>query len=497
MHLSFQLQPYLVKEIEIDRAGSANEKKATNTANDNNERGPKRRQGLDTDRTVLLEDMLPPAQSAVSGSGMLPPATPAYVLRGHSCAIHALSFYAGNSRLLSGDAEGWIIAWDIVTRRAAASWKAHTGAILGVEGIEVGGERRIFTHGRDHKFRVWRLNLADEDLMSKVLPADEAGGGQRVHEPWLLHSLDVNALNFCVFSYCYLTPEALRASETESNYGDQPQFYVAVANSISEGGIDIFHLPSQRRVSKVLPEPLAKTGMLMAVDLFVASTRQLYIASGYEDGTSMVHVLKGDLSPSSRLLNAQESWSWEKIYSVRAHSQPVLSLSTSPGAEELWFITSSADAVLAKHPLPTLETDVVMQREVITKPLQVVNTKHAGQQGLKVRSDGKIFATAGWDKRVRVYSCKTMNELAVLKWHREGCFAVAFAELLRDASSITPRPGPSTEADVEGTENSTTLARPTSGGLAAIKERRNVKAMTTHWLAAGGKDFKISLWDIY
>lgn len=361
------------------------------------------------------------------------------------------------------------------------------------------------SHGRDHKLRVWRLNLSDEDLMSKTLPVDEAGSAQReILEPWLLHSLDVNALNFCAFSYCYLAPEMLQASGLESVYGDQPQFLMAVANSISEGGIDVFHLPSQRRVSKIVPDPSAKTGMLMAVDMFITSTKQLCIASGYEDGTAMVHVLKGDVSPTLKLLNAQETWSWEKVYSVRAHSQPVLSLSTSPGSDKQWFITSSADAVLAKHPLPNTDPDVVMQREVESKPLQTVNTKHAGQQGLKVRSDGKIFATAGWDNRTRVYSCKSMKELAVLKWHREGCFAIAFADL--DVTpAVSNRSNPEAESPKSEDEKCThqpdkmalTSSRPTTWGLAAIKERRNIKAMTTHWLVAGGKDCKISLWDIY
>jgi hypothetical protein len=35
------------------------------------------------------------------------------------------------------------------------------------------------------------------------------------------------------------------------------------------------------------------------------------------------------------------------------------------------------------------------------------------------------------------------------------------------------------------------------GSLAAIKEQRSRKAQLTHWIAAGSKDGKISLWDIY
>jgi WD40 repeat protein len=83
----------------------------------------------------------------------LPPATPVYVLRGHASPIHALEFYAQNSRLISGDADGWIVVWDMATKRPAAAWKAHDAAVLGVRGVaypradvDGGIERRIFTY---------------------------------------------------------------------------------------------------------------------------------------------------------------------------------------------------------------------------------------------------------------------------------------------------------------------------------------------------------------
>jgi hypothetical protein len=64
---------------------------------------------------------------------MLPPAQPAYILRGHNSQIHATQFIRVNSRLVTGDAEGWIVVWDLATKRPAAVWKAHEGGpILGI-----------------------------------------------------------------------------------------------------------------------------------------------------------------------------------------------------------------------------------------------------------------------------------------------------------------------------------------------------------------------------
>jgi ASTRA-associated protein 1 len=136
------------------------------------------------------------------------------------------------------------------------------------------------------------------------------------------------------------------------------------------------------------------------------------------------------------------------------------------------FFTCGADAIVAKHPIPDLGS------KLETAPLATVDTKHSGQQGLSVRSDGKIFATAGWDGKVRVYSPKTMKEVAVLKWHDVGCYAVAFSEV---------------EEDHLGDANEGSLLAKSD----TIRSRRIQHAQTAHWLAAGSKDGKVSLWEIY
>ncbi|KAL0256066.1 Astra associated protein 1 Asa1 [Diplodia seriata] len=60
-----------------------------------------------------------------------PPAQPAYILRGHAAHVHAVRFLRHNSRLLTGDADGWVVLWNVATKRAVAVWRAHDGAILG------------------------------------------------------------------------------------------------------------------------------------------------------------------------------------------------------------------------------------------------------------------------------------------------------------------------------------------------------------------------------
>ena len=349
-------------------------------------------------------------------------------------------------------------------------------------------------------------------------PQSETGSRS---QPWLLHSLPVNALNFCPFSLVFLDGDtAAPATSSGAGTGDEEQnespaqtnresprprpVLVAVPNALNSGAVDFFHIPLEKRVSTI-PAPDEQTGMVMAVDVFFNphSSNALYVCSAYEDGHVMVFACRGrdPNSPGFQGLEAQISssgsnntpWKWEKLYSSLPHSQPVLGIDVSLSQNS--FLSSSADAVLGMHPIPPLPASIHTRAVPAEQsPLKTVHTKHAGQQGVRIRSDGKIFATAGWDSRVRVYSYKTMKELAVLKWHKDGCFAVSFAETFDsgrdddndDSGKIGQRNGSNT-TDVLRQENS----------LAVLQQQRHRKVQKTHWLAAGSKDAKISLWDIY
>lgn len=72
----------------------------------------------------------------------LPPAQPKYVLRGHDAHVHSVQFLRNNSRLLTGDANGWVVLWSLATKRAVAVWRAHDGAILGMKAWD---EEKIIT----------------------------------------------------------------------------------------------------------------------------------------------------------------------------------------------------------------------------------------------------------------------------------------------------------------------------------------------------------------
>ncbi|KAK6224182.1 Astra associated protein 1 Asa1 [Pestalotiopsis sp. IQ-011] len=427
------------------------------------------------------------------------PATPKSVLRGHQAQVHATAFVRNNQRLASGDADGHVVLWDLTIMRPRAVWRAHTNAILGIASW---GDDKIITHGRDHRLIVWNISENNESRMSTTLPLDPVP--EERPQPWILHILEVNTMNFCSFGRCSASP----GEGTDD-------ILIAVPNTLASESVDIWKLPAQERLYTVHgTEKGDKSGMVMALDLFHIGS-SLVLVTAYENGLSTVFQQDTD-------------GTWNLVYRAQSHSQPVLSLAVAPSKD--YFLTSSADTLLVRHPIPkpAVETPVTIDtapsasaekppptvgsgksllsaalaaeprppvaarktpREVQTQPLKILDTKHSGQQSLQIRSDGRIFATAGWDSKIRVYSAKTMKELAVLKWHQVGCYTVAFTDA--DVSAAPDRNGVDRgELNGEGTVA-------LSSADTTVKERRIKQANEAHWLAAGSKDGKISLWDIY
>jgi WD40 repeat protein len=148
------------------------------------------------------------------------------------------------------------------------------------------------------------------------------------------------------------------------------------------------------------------------------------------------------------------------------------SSTTASQPSGLSSLLASAPGQPKLKPKPQSDAPITVQ-----PPYKTVHTKHAGQQSLRVRSDGRLLVTGGWDSRVRIYSTKSLKELAVLKWHNEGVYAAGFGEILEeDLSAIS-------------VEQST--------GLVKLQRQRERQLQSKHWVVAGSKDGKVSLWEIY
>ena len=63
--------------------------------------------------------------------------------------------------------------------------------------------------------------------------------------------------------------------------------------------------------------------------------------------------------------------------------------------------------------------------------------KTPGIGAIAIRHDGRIFATGGWDKQLRVYDYQRRKQLAVLQYHRGGVVDVCFQQRTQQLASAS------------------------------------------------------------
>lgn len=342
--------------------------------------------------------------------------TPFYVLRGHSSSVTSVLFDA-NEYLYSGDEAGFVICWCLTSMRPKCAWRAHTKTILGMQIVEGGA---LCTHGRDCRLVTWKIdfNCMTDNFMSLSKLAElqnygpEASSEIEKSSAFIsIHSnIVVNSLTFCPFSY-------------------SPQSKIVVlCNTLNFEELDVYDDESlyhpqthkedcgKRLQTRIQPEEsVGKTGSVMSTSVTVIDEKYVLLAAGYESG----HVVQYICSLENvKTVTLDFKAVWKMVYAYKSHSQPVLSVEYA-GSK---LFSTGADDCICLHPTPSSIADDLgsLPHPIFRK------TKHCGQQNIRIRSDNKILATAGWDGRGRVYSCQTLAPLAVLKYHSDGINSLAF-----------------------------------------------------------------------
>jgi WD40 repeat protein len=219
----------------------------------------------------------------------------------------------------------------------------------------------------------------------------------------------------------------------------------------------------QKRVPSVSRVALEEEGTTQ--DVVASST------GSYEDPEERGEIITDTVKPSSSPQGSSLSFSKQRI----SPTQP-----SAPKAAGLSSLLSAASSQTKFKPAPPAPPPTTVQ-----PPHKTADTKHSGQQSLRVRSDGRILATGGWDMRIRIYSTKTLQEVAVLKWHKEGVYAVDFAQVL-EAKDLT-----------KDKENGDGEIVKKETGLGKLQRQREQHMQLRHWIVAGAKDGKVSLWEIF
>ncbi|PWN18895.1 hypothetical protein BCV69DRAFT_284517 [Microstroma glucosiphilum] len=318
--------------------------------------------------------------------------------------------------LLIGDADGNVSLVDLTSYRAVAHWQAHKAgtSILGVddwpyEGLDERYRRRgrrsskklrVVTHGRDNTLKIWSLIVPSTSALGKTREAPLA-------EPNLLHTLQVNALNFCRFSL--LPVEAGKGKsrgqggadavgEESTCEGSEEEAMLAVPHTLDSGYIDIYHLPSytrlhtsigstssataQRRVGGVTRAPI-----VMAMHLFRLCAQRaasvgdeegkagttgkeeedsgkdkgtLALLAGHEDGSLVLWT-----HPDGRNEGKEPQTQWKESWRAKPHRESVLTLSilNIPSSSSIYFLSAGVDdrVVLGSVDLPSPSSPISVQ----------------------------------------------------------------------------------------------------------------------------------------
>ncbi|KAI3736933.1 hypothetical protein L2E82_26922 [Cichorium intybus] len=351
-------------------------------------------------------------------------------------------FHPSQNLVFSGSSDGELRIWDSVQHRTISSAWVHSAA-HGIISVSTGptiGNNRVISQGKDGTVKCWDIEHGELSRTPSILIESNtyhfcklslvkrpSVDSRKPEKEGPCHVTEkVNEISGQTQTISHDIQEEDQASVVENsntfqgyeNVEGRP--YVAMAGAeLSE--VELWDLNAAERFARLPHSSTASTnkftkgkGMCMAVQAFSPPEQQgfLHVLAGYEDGTMAWWDLRNPEVP---------------LTSVRFHSEPVLSLSM----DGMWNggISGSADDKIVIFTLDHSLASCVVKKEI--------SLERPGIAGTSIRPDGKIFATAGWDHRIRIYNYKKGNPLAILKYHRATCNATSFAANCKQMASAS------------------------------------------------------------
>ncbi|KAM9995640.1 hypothetical protein ACTFIY_001811 [Dictyostelium cf. discoideum] len=342
---------------------------------------------------------------------------PYYILRGHKFNVNSVLFDKINPNLLySGSGDGELKLWNIEEKKCISTQIAHSegigGGVLSLQWLSNDNNENndefcgnILSQGRDGVIKIW--SIVDNCTFKNT------------------YRLETNSLSLG------------KCSTLSSNL-----LSISGCNGIdptsSTSQVEIWDLKNKQVINKLKPnnqQLFEKLGLPMSLKLYYEnenndnsnnssnqSNDQIRLCTGYENGELLIWDLRNTSIP---------------LVSSKLHNEPILSFALSNNSTK--GISGSADTNIIEFNI-----NYESKQFNITKTHKLNN---GGISEIKIRNDEKIYATAGWDKRIRIFNFKKQTPLAILKYHTESVYSIDF--------------------------NSNNI------------------------LASGSKDCKIALWDIY
>lgn len=276
-----------------------------------------------------------------------------------------------------------------MTRRPLAIFRPHEKALVAVRlWSRDDGTLRLLTHGRDNKLYIFHLK--SEEQYSTALPSGDDSGTQW-KKPWMVHSQDVNALNFC---------------PCEIQIGEEGTVkYLAVPSTMDSDKIDIYSISDGgltrpfQAIGPDIPEGDPKSGIVMSITFM-----NHIIVAGFESG----HVWAFDLM------------SGNTVYLVRSHKQPVLSICSFQDQ----VMSVAADKYLVMH-------------NIAEKASKKHNLNHNGNSAVRIRGDGKLMAISSWDGSISTFA---YPEIVLQETMNYQCSTISFSPTAPSTASQLSEP---------------------------------------------------------
>uniref|UniRef100_K3WKA8 Anaphase-promoting complex subunit 4 WD40 domain-containing protein n=1 Tax=Globisporangium ultimum (strain ATCC 200006 / CBS 805.95 / DAOM BR144) TaxID=431595 RepID=K3WKA8_GLOUD len=317
-------------------------------------------------------------------SSKAPPPAPLGILRGHGAPVNAISFLAPTT-IVSGAADGVVKIWDLKTRRERATFsQAHSKAGVLHTSALADDSTRFVTQGRDGFVKLWDASTFNDGC-----------------EPLLSY--------YCgSYSFTKFAVQRWPAADQSLENGN-----LIVSPSAESNQIFIYDVrsPATSRPSLqvAVPDGSSKKGMCMSLCLFESRSgnngaAQTYIAAGYESGELAILELRsgGKLASEAQ---------------VTAGANPLLAFDVTQDGQSA--ICGSAGEDLYKAAFDASTFTISSE--------SFFQCNHGGIGAIRIRGDQRIFATAGWDHRVRVFHLRKLKPLAILKYHTESVFGLDFS----------------------------------------------------------------------
>eukprot|EP01029_Cantina_marsupialis_P007411 TRINITY_DN182220_c0_g2_i1.p1 TRINITY_DN182220_c0_g2~~TRINITY_DN182220_c0_g2_i1.p1 ORF type:complete len:376 (+),score=80.16 TRINITY_DN182220_c0_g2_i1:65-1192(+) len=351
--------------------------------------------------------------------------TPTHVFRGHEKSVHCAIFLKayGMEMLVSGD-EGSILVWNTATKSPIAEFKAHEGVILNI----ISYKQNILSQGRDGCIKQWDLQKGFEK--------------------------PVREFKSCKGSFCRM------ALDKEQQWLLIPDWDSKLNIWNMEKGDISFTI----NMASILNETdsQSKLGMLMAADfLKVKESDDPLIVMAFENGYLYVTTLEGDLL-------CQYQVGKETLISFAIHDNQItvgtaekqlyvleVIIATEEGRRMDITIESAlyndSDYDMPKKNFDDEELDELSdekpkekeadddfnnnknnnnnneEEKVLEKIIiPYFELPHPGVSTIAWRTDGQLFATAGWDRRIRVFTAKC-EPVAVFTFHEDTVLYLCWA----------------------------------------------------------------------